>query len=61
MHGAGNDFIIINNIREKIPAEKLPRLAEKICTRRLSAGADGFMVVEAPKEGGDFRMRVFQF
>ncbi len=59
MHGAGNDFIIINNIREKIPAEKLPRLAEKICTRRLSAGADGFMVVEAPKEGGDFRMLFF--
>lgn len=59
MHGAGNDFIIINNIREKIPLQKLPELAGKICTRRLSAGADGFMVVMPPENGGDFRMLFF--
>ena len=59
MHGAGNDFIIINNLREKIPLQKLPELAGKICTRRLSAGADGFMVVMPPENGGDFRMLFF--
>ena len=59
MHGAGNDFIIINNLREKIPLQKLPELAGKICTRRLSAGADGFMVVKPPENGGDFRMLFF--
>lgn len=35
MHGAGNDFIIVNNIEEKIPDEKLGDLAEKICHRRI--------------------------
>lgn len=32
MHGAGNDFIIVNNIEEKIPDEKLGDLAEKFAT-----------------------------
>lgn len=51
MHGAGNDFIIINNIKAKIPVEKLGRLAESLCQRRFSIGADGFMVVDAPDYG----------
>ena len=28
MHGAGNDFIVINNIEMKIPEAKLGQLAE---------------------------------
>jgi len=56
MQGAGNDFIIINNIEENIPAEKIPALAERLCSRRLSIGADGFMVVERATNGGDFKM-----
>lgn len=56
MHGAGNDFIILNNIMERIPAEKLPQVAKCLCTRRLSIGADGMMVVEKATQGGDFRM-----
>lgn len=56
MHGAGNDFIIINNIEEGFPREKLGLLAEKLCRRKFSIGADGLMAVEAPEEGGDFKM-----
>lgn len=59
MHGAGNDFIIINNIKAKIPVEKLGRLAESLCQRRFSIGADGFMVVDAPDYGGDYKMRFY--
>lgn len=59
MQGAGNDFIIINNITEKIPVEKLGKLAKRICTRRLSIGADGLMVVDEPTEGGDYKMRFY--
>ena len=56
MQGAGNDFIVINNIVEKIPQERLPELANRLCTRRLSIGADGMMVVEEAQDGGDYRM-----
>ena len=59
MHGAGNDFIIINNIEEKIPVTKLSDLAEKLCHRRLSIGADGLMVVDTPDFGGDYKMRFY--
>jgi diaminopimelate epimerase len=56
MNGAGNDFIIINNIEERIPVEKFPRVARTLCERRLSIGADGLMAVDLPTQGGDYRM-----
>lgn len=56
MNGAGNDFVIINNIEEKIPEEKLGDVARKLCHRRLSIGADGLMAVEKAEAGGDFKM-----
>lgn len=59
MQGAGNDFIIINNMEEKLSVEKLGTLAKRICTRHLSIGADGLMVVDAPTGGGDYKMRFY--
>ena len=59
MHGAGNDFIIINNIEEKIPVSELGILAEKLCHRRFAIGADGLMVVDHPEFGGDYKMRFY--
>ena len=59
MNGAGNDFLILNNLEERLPAEDFPRLARTLCERHLSIGADGFMVVEAPVQGGDYRMLFF--
>lgn len=58
MNGAGNDFIIINNIEERIPADKFPYIAKTLCERHMSIGADGFMVIERPSEGvkADYRM-----
>lgn len=56
MNGAGNDFIIINNIEEGIPEEQFAGIARRLCHRRQGIGADGFMVVEAPTRGGDYRM-----
>ena len=56
MHGAGNDFIIINNIEENIPEAELPGLAKKLCSRYLSIGADGLMAVVPAKKGGDYAM-----
>lgn len=59
MQGAGNDFIIINNIELDIPIEKLSAIAEKVCKRRVSVGGDALMVVDRPEKGGDFQMRFY--
>ena len=56
MNGAGNDFIILNNLQEGLSADCFPALARRLCERRLSIGADGLMVVERPQSGGDYRM-----
>ena len=59
MNGAGNDFIILNNFEEHLPVERLPQIARTLCERRMSIGADGLMVVDAPTCGGDYRMRFY--
>ena len=59
MNGAGNDFLVLNNLEERLPAEDFPRLAKMLCERHLSIGADGFMVVEAATQGGDYKMLFF--
>lgn len=56
MNGAGNDFLVLNNLEEHLPAGRLPQIARTLCERRLSIGADGLMVVDAPQAGGDYRM-----
>ena len=56
MNGAGNDFIILNNLEEHLPVERLPQIARTLCERHMSIGADGLMVVDAPTAGGDYRM-----
>jgi len=56
MNGAGNDFIIIDNIREQIPVERFGDLARLLCERHLSIGADGLMVVEPARGDADYRM-----
>lgn len=56
MHGAGNDFIIIDIMRENIPPASLPALARKLCAAHTSLGADGLMAVTAAKNGGDYAM-----
>ena len=37
MNGAGNDFIILNNLEEHLPEEKLPQLARCICPSEPTA------------------------
>lgn len=59
MQGAGNDFILIENLDGSIDPAEYPRLAARLCARRLSIGADGLMVLEPPRAGGDVRMAFF--
>lgn len=56
MHGAGNDFVIINTIEEKLDLDAAPLLARTLCGRATGIGADGLMLV-APAEGNaDYRL-----
>ncbi len=56
MQGTGNDFIIINNMKLNITLEKIPAIAKRVCQRKESLGADGFMSVEYADNDADFKM-----
>ena len=56
MNGAGNDFVVINNMDGAIPREKYGYIAKQLCERHLSIGADGMMFVEQPQGDADYRM-----
>ncbi|HYH08104.1 MAG TPA: diaminopimelate epimerase [Thermoanaerobaculia bacterium] len=56
MAGGGNDFVVIDNRGAKIADAS--ELTRRICTRALSVGADGLILVE-PSARATFRMRYY--
>ena len=60
--GAGNDFVIINNLENLVDSTDT-NFVKKVCERRMSVGADGVLLVEKADGIGtgsvDFRMRYF--
>jgi len=56
MHGAGNDFVIIDIRDTELEENKLPELARRLCDRRRGIGADGLMLTDRALDGGDFRL-----
>src|SRR5690606_1237289 len=57
MHGAGNDFVVLDNRFFHLSADELADLARRFCPRRFGVGADGLLALSAPQEAGhDFRM-----
>ncbi len=56
MTGAGNDFIIVGDMEERIPDGRFGALAKRLCDRRFGVGADGLMAVRPARAGGDYRM-----
>lgn len=59
MQGAGNDFIVVNNLELGLTGEQLSQLAKQTCQRRVSVGADTLIAIEAAKTGGDFYTRYY--
>ena len=59
MNGAGNDFIIINNMDRSIAEDRWPYIARTLCQRHMSIGADGMMVVTESTGDADYRMMFF--
>ncbi|MBW2569559.1 MAG: diaminopimelate epimerase [Deltaproteobacteria bacterium] len=58
MSGSGNDFIIIDNRNRVVDEKNLKTFIEKICRRKMSVGADGFILIEK-SDSVDFKWRFF--
>ena len=60
MSGTGNDFLMIDNRQHALKESQIAELAKAACPRRISAGADGIILIEpSTKPGHDYRMRIF--
>lgn len=55
--GSANDFIVIDN-RTGVFSEAAPELAQRICARRYSIGADGLILIENSNKAS-VRVRFF--
>lgn len=58
MNGCGNDFIVVDNRQGIMNEYDLPEFIRRVCARRVSVGADGFMMIEE-SDKADFKMRYF--
>lgn len=58
MSGSGNDFIIVDNRNKIIDENDLANFIAKICRRKMSVGADGFILVENT-DSADFKWRFY--
>lgn len=58
MHGAGNDFIVLDNRWYRFSDEELADLAATWCPRRFGVGADGLLALaDAESDDVAYRMR----
>ncbi|MDF3939084.1 diaminopimelate epimerase [Achromobacter denitrificans] len=58
MHGAGNDFVVLDGVRQTI--EMTPERARALGDRHFGIGADQILVVErATRPDADFRYRIY--
>lgn len=56
-HGAGNDFILIDQCNAPVEIDWV-RIASKLCDRRQGIGADGLLLL-LPSKIADYRMWIF--
>jgi diaminopimelate epimerase len=58
MSGSGNDFILIDNRQRILDGDRLGDFVRRVCTRKISVGADGLILIE-PSDRVHFRWRFF--
>lgn len=56
MHGTGNDFIVLDCRKKKVP--NLKKFAKEYCDRRFGVGADQVLVIENSRKA-DFKMSIY--
>jgi len=58
MHGAGNDFVVLDGVSQKISLT--PDCVRRLADRHFGIGCDQVLLVEAPgSPSADFRYRIF--
>ena len=58
MHGLGNDFVVIDAVRQQV--ELTPEQVRRLANRNFGIGCDQVLVVEPPiRPDADFRYRIF--
>ena len=57
MHGAGNDFILIDDREQKFPDQDHD-LIHRLATPKYGIGSEGVILIQ-PSESADFRMRFY--
>jgi diaminopimelate epimerase len=58
MHGAGNDFVVIDAIRQRVTLT--PEQVRHLADRHFGIGCDQLLLVELPRSStADFRYRIF--
>ena len=57
MHGAGNDFVVLDGLREALPVD-LAALARRLADRHFGVGADQVLVLR-PSSAADVRMEIY--
>ena len=57
MHGAGNDFVVLDGLRDRLPRD-LAAFSRRIAHRQLGIGCDQVLVVRA-SANADFRMEIY--
>jgi diaminopimelate epimerase len=58
MQGIGNDFVVVNAIKEMPDDIALKDLSRRICDRKFGVGGDGLILV-ASSRAADYKMRMF--
>ena len=60
MHGAGNDFIVLDAIEApELDAAPAPELVRRLCDRRRGVGADGLMLLTRPAGEAELAMTFY--
>jgi len=57
MHGLGNDFVVLDGVRQHVDLDAATIRA--LADRRFGVGCDQVLVVESPQGDADFRYRIF--
>ncbi|MDA8168701.1 MAG: diaminopimelate epimerase [Nitrospiraceae bacterium] len=58
MQGTGNDFVLLDGIKNNLDDLDLTATAKKLCDRRFGIGADQLLIL-LPSQKADFRMLIF--
>ncbi len=57
MNGAGNDFVVVDNLDQSLNLSR--EQIATLCQRQRGIGADGLLAVEPAENGADYRMRYY--